>query len=807
MRKKIIACAFSLLLFLAGSISAFARPQPPFTFLGTASVNNTPLTQSDTGHTVTLEVDGIELVRYSMGDDPGAGDDYVLIVPMDDDPAVTTKAQIGDTASVYINGVEVDESPFTIGASGETADQNINATVYTISGYVRDSLGTGIEDVEMTGLPGAILTSSDGSYTGLVPPLWTGTATPQKSGYTFSPISMSYSSVSEDHTDQDYTATLITFTISGSVLTAVGTGISGAEMTGLPGAPVTLADGSYAGTVPYGWTVVVTPMKSDYDFIPPLMSYMDVTSDHTGQNYTGVLVGNLPPVALAGPDQAVDEGVFVTLDGSNSCDVDDGIYEFLWEQPPGQAVVLSDTASESPTFTAPSVDPDGEALSFVLTVKDYGGQESSDICIVNILGQGIPQNTPPFSDAGPDQEAAAGDLVVLDGDNSRDPDGTISSYLWIQRAGPPVALSDETFVQPTFTASGGVPEGESLVFELFVTDDGGLLASDTCIVTVLGQNTTPFADAGPNQVVGEGETVLLDGSGSNDPDGDEILYVWKQVRGTCVHLSNAAEMQPTFTAPAVGADGESFVFELIVTDEWGLSSRDSCIVNVLGQGIPQNEPPVADAGADMKVNEGSRVNLDGTGSQDPEGTIVWSLWSQLSGEPVAIEDGDSLSAGFTAPEVGKDGAVLVFQITVCDGALLHSDEVTVQVLDVEEGGEGPGGMCFVATAAFGSPLENEVEILRMLRDRYLVKHPAGRAFVSLYNRYGPYAAEYIAERGTLRQLVRTGLYPLIGASFFIVKTTVFQKLLILVFFCASLALIAVLGKKKEKNDFRNLMRS
>jgi hypothetical protein len=215
---------------------------------------------------------------------------------------------------------------------------------------------------------------------------------------------------------------------------------------------------------------------------------------------------------------------------------------------------------------------------------------------------------------------------------------------------------------------------------------------------------------------------------------------------------------------------------------------------------------VADAGADMKVNEGSRVNLDGTGSND-DGAITWSLWSQESGEPVAIEDGDSLSARFTAPEVGKDGAVLVFQITVCDGVLLDSDEVTVQVLDVEEGGEGPGGMCFVATAAFGSPLENEVEILRMLRDRHLMKHPAGRAFVSLYNRYGPYAAEYIAERGTLRQLVRTGLYPLIGASFLIVKTTVFQKLIILIIFCASLALIGVFFKKKEKNDFRNLMQS
>jgi hypothetical protein len=807
MGKRVIACAAFLLLFLGGSVTADDMPPVlPFTFYGTASVNGTPLTQADTAYSVSLYVDGVELVSYSMGDYPAAGDSYKLEVPMDYEPAVTDKGYPGDTAYVYINGVEVDESPLTLGGYGITVPQDINATVYTISGYVRDSLGTGIEDVEMTGLPGDLLTASDGHYSGLVPPAWTGTVTPQKSGYTFSPEDMSYSSVSADHTDQNYTATLITYTISGFVLTSVGTGMSDVEMSGLPGAPVTLADGSYAGTVPYGWTGVVTPMKSGYEFSPPLTSYIDVTSDHTGQNYTGSLVGNLPPVALAGPDQNVEEGVLVTLDGSNSCDGDDGIYAYLWAKLDGPTVVLSSTAVQSPTFLSPSVDLDGEALSFTLTVKDYDGQESADTCIVNVLGQNIPQNVPPFADAGPNQEAEEGDLVVLDGDNSYDPEGTISSFLWIQLTGPSVTLSDETFVQPTFTAPGGAPEGESLVFELFVADDGGLQASDTCIVTVLRQNSPPVADAGTNQVVGEGETVLMDASGSHDPDGDDInmTYVWKQVQGTSVHLSNAAEMMTTFTAPAVGDDGESFVFELFVTDEWGLSSKDSCIVSVE---TPLNTSPEADAGADMKVNEGSGVNLDGTGSNDTDGAIAWSMWSQVSGKPVTLEDRASLSASFAAPEVGPDGAVLVFQITVCDGVLLDSAEVSVQVVDVEEDGGGPGGMCFVATAVFGSPLETEVEILRALRDRYLMKQPLGRVFVRLYYRYGPYAAGYIADRETLRQLVRTGLYPLIGTSFLLVNTTVFQKLIILILFCASFTVIAVLRKKKGKRGFRDLTRS
>jgi len=242
---------------------------------------------------------------------------------------------------------------------------------------------------------------------------------------------------------------------------------------------------------------------------------------------------------------------------------------------------------------------------------------------------------------------------------------------------------------------------------------------------------------------------------------------------------------------------------LIVTDEWGLSARDVCIVNV---STPQNTSPVADAGADLEIDEGNRVKLDGSGSHDPESTIAWCLWSQLSGNPVTIYDATSLAANFTAPEVGPDGAALVFQITVCDGVLYDFDEVTVRVNDVEENGEGPKPTCFIATAAFGSPMENEVEILRLLRDRYLIKQPLGRAFVRLYYRYGPYAAEYIADRETLRQLVRTGLYPLIGTSFLIIHTTVFQKLVILILFCASLTLIAGYREKKGKRDFRDLRR-
>ena len=98
----------------------------------------------------------------------------------------------------------------------------------------------------MSGLSGNPSTSADGSYTGTVDYGWSGTVTPTKAGYNFSPSSQNYSNVTSNQT-QNYTGTLQTFTISGYVRTSGGSGISGVVMSGLSGNPSTAADGSYSG--------------------------------------------------------------------------------------------------------------------------------------------------------------------------------------------------------------------------------------------------------------------------------------------------------------------------------------------------------------------------------------------------------------------------------------------------------------------------------------------------------------------------------------------------------------------------------
>ena len=77
-------------------------------------------------------------------------------------------------------------------------------------------------------------------------------------------------------------------------------------------------------------------------------------------------------------------------------------------------------------------------------------------------------------------------------------------------------------------------------------------------------------------------------------------------------------------------------------------------------------------------------------------------------------------------------------------------------------GIGGAGGCFIATAAYGSPLAPQVQLLRDFRDRYMLPNAAGRMFVRLYYALSPPLAEVIAESGTLRAIVRAGLIPIIG---------------------------------------------
>jgi endonuclease YncB( thermonuclease family) len=79
------------------------------------------------------------------------------------------------------------------------------------------------------------------------------------------------------------------------------------------------------------------------------------------------------------------------------------------------------------------------------------------------------------------------------------------------------------------------------------------------------------------------------------------------------------------------------------------------------------------------------------------------------------------------------------------------------------------GGCFIATAAYGSPVDPYVKILRKFRDKYLLTNKIGRKFVRIYYSYSPVIAGYISKHDSLKVITRLSLLPVIGLSWVILK--------------------------------------
>jgi hypothetical protein len=90
---------------------------------------------------------------------------------------------------------------------------------------------------------------------------------------------------------------------------------------------------------------------------------------------------------------------------------------------------------------------------------------------------------------------------------------------------------------------------------------------------------------------------------------------------------------------------------------------------------------------------------------------------------------------------------------------------------------GAGG-CFIATAAYGTPMAEEIGILREFRDEYLLTNAVGRALVDVYYRVSPPIAEFITEHPSLKPIVRAGLLPAVAMSTIAVNTTPVEKMVI-----------------------------
>jgi len=129
-------------------------------------------------------------------------------------------------------------------------------------------------------------------------------------------------------------------------------------------------------------------------------------------------------------------------------------------------------------------------------------------------------------------------------------------------------------------------------------------------------------------------------------------------------------------------------------------------------------------------------------------------------------DGSNPAVSYTGPIAINSTTTLKFYSKDNDG---NTEAVQSETYHFPGTAVNGSAKCFIATAAYGTPMSSEVRYLRAFRDQYLLTSETGRKFVELYYRYSPVAADWLRTHDEARAAVRTLLSPLIALSRWLVS--------------------------------------
>lgn len=393
--------------------------------------------------------------------------------------------------------------------------------------------------------------------------------------------------------------------------------------------------------------------------VRPQGAAYDVGADEYGSGAST----NLPPSANAGLAQTITLPVTtVTLDGSGSGDPDGNVASYQWSQLAGPAKsVITSVSSVKPVITNLAV---AGTYTFQLQVTDNKGATATAQVTITVKPAVVVANQPPVASAGTAQTITLPlNKVTLDASASKDPDGSIASYLWSQVSGPVNAtFSSKTISNPTIS---NMTTAGTYVFQVVVTDNKGATAPAKVTITVKAAapaNVSPTANAGAAQTITlPASQVTLNGSASKDPDGSIASYKWTLVSGPKTPtFSSATISQPVVSALTTAG---AYVFQLTVTDNKGATASAQVTITVKASTAPNKVPNASTSGATITLPV-SQVTLDGSLSSDPDGKIVAYSWTQTSG-PVTGKIATPTAAKTIISNLTSAGTYL-FKLVVTD---------------------------------------------------------------------------------------------------------------------------------------------
>lgn len=329
-----------------------------------------------------------------------------------------------------------------------------------------------------------------------------------------------------------------------------------------------------------------------------------------------------------------DDSFWVTLNGSN----------YLWDFPANTTYNQDYVNNRSVADPVQVTLPVGE-----VTVSVHVREDGARLDRIALELVAPPANLPPVANAGADVTIAdtdglAGETLQLDGTASTDSDGTIVSYAWTVNG-----TDNYTGAQPTVDLN----DGQNTI-NLVVTDDDGAQASDSQIITVDAPNVDPVVVTGFFLVDAFTDTdfqPLLDNASLDInalPAGANIrVEISGTISDVVINLTGAVNQSVTESTEPYSLFGDingdfaawtpvlgDYVLEAVPhlpggADGTSLTINFSIVDGVIGE----NLPPTADAGADFTVQDTdslpgeSNVQLDGSGSTDPESGGLAYLWT------------------------------------------------------------------------------------------------------------------------------------------------------------------------------------
>lgn len=251
---------------------------------------------------------------------------------------------------------------------------------------------------------------------------------------------------------------------------------------------------------------------------------------------------------------------------------------------------------------------------------------------------------------------------------------------------------------------------------------------------------------------------------ADERDGNKNIYYSTSTDGGITWSRNVrvdtqdtagTDSAGTQDSPDIALDSNRNVY--IVWDDSRNGTYDIYFAKQLSQ--DDGTSPQAPAGL-TTTSSPTKVDLSWNANTEADLSGYNLLRSTTSGGPYVKINGDPIEI-LTYSDSGLVGTYyyVLEAIDIAGNTSPFSSEVTANPT-FESPGSGGGG-CFIATAAFGSPLSEEVQILSQMRDRYLLQSAIGRRLVGFYYKKGPAIADYISDKEYVKGIVRAMLKPLV----------------------------------------------